>query len=62
MNKFRIGSIVFASIIIIAHLILTDYGDLSWSNNSGNYLGIVAMICVLISMILSKRDEQRKGE
>lgn len=59
---FRLGSIVFASIIIIAHLILTDYGDLSWSNNAGNYLGIMAMICVLLSIILPKRDEQRKGE
>jgi len=60
MNIFKIGSIVFALIIIIAQLILTDYNDLSWSNNSGRYLGIMAMICVLLSMILPKRGEQRK--
>jgi hypothetical protein len=60
MRKFRIGSILFAVIIIIGQITLIDYSNLIWSRNAGSYLGIFAMICVILSMIFSNRYEKRK--
>jgi len=62
MKKFRIGLIVFAIIIIIGQLIIIDYVNLSWSNNGGSYLGIISMICLIISMILSNRYEKNESK
>lgn len=53
MQKFRLWLTVFAVVMIIGQLILTDYHDLSWSNNSGSYIGILSMVCLIISMLLS---------
>ena len=61
MNRFRSGIVVFASAVIIVQLIITDYSDLSWSNNAGSYVGIISMICVIISMVLSNRHEEKEG-
>jgi len=62
MKKFRIGLVVFAIIIIIGQLIIMDYINLSWSNNGGSYLGIISMICLIISMILSNRYEKNESK
>jgi hypothetical protein len=62
MNRFRIGIILFAVIVIIGQLTVLDYGNLIWSRNAGSYLGIISMICIIISMILSNRHEKRKLE
>ena len=62
MKKFRIGLIVFAIIIIIGQLTIMDYINLSWSNNGGSYLGIISMICLIISMILSNRYEKNESK
>jgi len=49
-----------ALVIIIGHISVTDFGDLSWSNNSGSYLGILAMlllvVVILISLLEKKKD------
>jgi len=58
MNKFRKGIIVFAILIITGHVILIKYTGLSWLNNAGSYLGIVAMILIVISVIFSSRKEK----
>jgi hypothetical protein len=60
MRKFKSSLIVFALLIILGQLILIYYSDLSWINSAGSYLGIFAMICVIISMLLSNRHEQKK--
>ncbi len=63
MRKFRIWLIVFASILLIVHLIMIDYHNMSWSQNDGSYIGIFSMICIIISMILSNRyDEKRNNQ
>jgi hypothetical protein len=58
-KKFRFRLIIFALVVLIAHIILIDYSDLGWSENAGNYLGIVSMILLIISMYLSNRYEQK---
>lgn len=55
MKKFRIGLMIFAFIVIVGHLTVFDYTDMSWSENAGSYLGITSMILVLISMVYSNR-------
>jgi len=62
MKKFRIGLVVFAIIIIIGQLTIMDYINLSWSNNGGSYLGIISMICLIISMVLSNRYEKKESK
>ena len=42
-EKYRQWFISFA-VLIIGHLVLTDYQDFSWSNNAGISLGIKSMI------------------
>ncbi len=60
MRKFRFGLIVFATVIIVIQLSITDYSDLSWSNNSSKYLGIIVMLGIILSMILSILGEKKK--
>jgi predicted ferric reductase len=60
MQKFRLWLIAFAVVMIIGDLILTDYHDLSWSNNSGSYIGILSMVCLILSMLLSNRYENKQ--
>jgi len=62
MRKFRNFFIVFASIMVIVHLIMIDYQNMSWSQNDTSYVGIFSMICIIISMILSNRYEKRKAK
>ena len=58
--KFRTLLMLVAAVVIIAFLTILDYSDLSWANNSGSYLGIAAMVLLIVSMLLVRRSE-RKG-
>ncbi|KAB1064826.1 hypothetical protein [Salibacter halophilus] len=61
MKKFQITLLFIAATILIANLFLIDYNDLSWSKNGGQYLGIISMTLVIISMIFSlKKGKERK--
>ncbi len=60
MKTFRIVLILIAVAIIIAQLMLLDYTNLTYSENIGNYLVIIAMVLVIISMVLSHRKEKSK--
>jgi len=52
MKKLRIALIVIAVVIAAFQLTALDYGNLIWSNNASRYLGIIAMLCVIASMVL----------
>ena len=63
MKKFRIGLIIASTVLIIGQLtIVIDYSNLSWSNNTGSYLGIISMICIIISMVLSNRHQRKANK
>ena len=62
MIQFRIWLIIFAGILIIVHLATIDYSNMSCLQNDGNYVGILTMILIIISMILSNRYERRKRD
>ncbi len=59
MNKARKILILFASLLFIFNLALVNFGDLKWSTNSGSYLGMIAMGCVIIAMIFSIKSSQK---
>lgn len=58
MNNIRKGVIVFASIMIITHLIFIDYSDLSWSINMMSYMGITAMVFFILAMFSVKKKSK----
>jgi len=59
MKNAKFILIGVAVVIIIGHISVTDFGNLSWSNNSGSYLGIIAMILLVIVMIISLLEKKK---
>lgn len=52
--------IIIAFILLMIGLFITNFDDLSWSNNKGNYLGIIAILFAIVSMIISYILEARR--
>jgi len=61
-NKIRIGLIVIAFALIIAGLTIIDYSNLTWYKTLGSFSGIIAMILLIISMIISIRYDKKHQE
>jgi len=59
MRNTKFILIGVAVVIIIGHISVTDFGDLSWSNNSGSYLGIIAMVLLVIVMVISLLEKKK---
>lgn len=60
MRTFRFVLLIFAAVIIIGQLIVIDFKNPGWSGNSGSYLGILAMILLIINVALSFKDLKEK--
>jgi hypothetical protein len=60
MKTLRLILIIFAAVIIIGQLIVIDFKNPGWSGNSGSYLGILAMILLIINVALSYKDMKEK--
>ena len=60
MKNAKFILIGVAVVLIIGHISVTDFGDLSWSNNSGSYLGIIAMILLVVSIIITLLEKKKK--
>ena len=59
MKNTKFILIGVAVVLIIGHVSVTDFGDLSWSNNAGSYLGILAMILMIIGMVISLLEKKK---
>ena len=59
MRKFRLVMSIMALIFIAIGIAMIDYNDLSWSNNSGEYLGIFSASGIIFLMVLSHRYEKK---
>ena len=59
-KKSSVGMIVLAIILIIANLIHIDYSKFTWTKNLASFLGIFAMIGVIISMIIQIRYDKKQ--
>ena len=60
MKNTKFILIGVAVVLIIGHISVTDFGDLSWSNNSGSYLGIIAMVLLVISIVISMIEKKKQ--
>ncbi len=60
MRNAKFILIGVAVLFIIGHISVTDFGDLSWSNNSGSYLGIIAMLLLVISIVITLVEKKKK--
>ena len=59
MRNAKFILIGVAVLLIIGHISVTDFGDLSWSNNSGSYLGIIAMVLLVVSVVISLIEKKK---
>ena len=53
MRNTKIILIGVAAVLIIGNVSIIDFGDLSWSNNSGSYLSILAMILLVLVIVIT---------
>jgi len=60
MRTARHILIIIAIALIIIQNIRIDYKDLSWNNNIGIYLSILAMVILIAGMIYSDIMESKK--
>lgn len=60
MRNAKFILIGVAVVLIIGHISVTDFEDLSWSNNSGSYLGIIAMLLLVISIVITLLEKKKK--
>ena len=61
MRNAKFILIGVALVLIIGHISETDFGDLSWSNNSASYLGIFAMVLLVVSIVISLIEKKKKN-
>ena len=59
MRNTKFILIGVAVVLIIGNISVTDFGDLSWSNNAGSYLGIMAMILLVAGMVISLLEKKK---
>ena len=59
MRNTKFILIGVAVVLIIGHISVTDFADLSWSNNAGSYLGIMAMILLVVGMVISLLEKKK---
>jgi len=59
MTKFRFIIIGLCIVVITGNLFFIDYRHLLSRPNLGPFLGIAAMVLIMLSMILSNRHEVR---
>ena len=60
MRNTKFILIGVAVVLIIGQISVTDFGDLSWANNSGSYLGIIAMVLLVISVVISLIEKKKQ--
>lgn len=57
MKSYRKWLVVLSVVMIIAQAFLFDFNDFSFTTNASNYLGIISMVFVILSVILSQKHE-----
>ncbi len=62
MKKLRITLIITAMIIILAELFLIDYKSLFDAMNLGAFLVMISMVLLIVSLIVSLKQEKRLKE
>jgi predicted ferric reductase len=61
-KKVKVGLIILAIVLIIANLTLIDYRNFTWTNNLSKFLGIMAMIGLILSIVLQIRYDKQQQQ
>ena len=59
MRNAKFILIGVAAVLIIGNISVIDFEDLSWSNNSGSYLSIMAMILLVLVIVISLLEKKK---
>jgi len=59
MRQFRLIMVGISSALIILNLFFIDYQNLISKTNLSAFLGIIAMLFIILAMILSNRQEAK---
>ena len=62
MYKFRKILIIIFLIFLVIGFCYLDYGNLSWKNNTSEYLTIIVSVVSIISNVFQNRYEKIKSE
>jgi len=62
MKKVSIGIMIFGIIVLVIQLIVKDYNNVKFSDIAWNFLGIFTMISIIISIVLSQRNDKKSIE
>ena len=60
MNKFRIGGIIAATLIITKYLTEVDYNNLNWSTNETSYVIVICMLIFILTMVLAMKGKGKE--
>ncbi|MCJ7716801.1 MAG: hypothetical protein MUO54_09820 [Anaerolineales bacterium] len=61
-KRIKLISLAVAMVVLIGSLTQVDYSDLSWTNNAGMYLTIIAMLLLIFGTVYSLFFENEKRE
>lgn len=53
MKKAQTIMLVVAVVLLIISFMYLDFYDLRWEVNSGSYIGMISMTCLILSMTFS---------
>lgn len=53
---------VVCAFLVLANIALINFNDLSWAQNSGNYLGIGSMTLCSLAAYLSYKKEKKEDK
>jgi len=59
MKKVSIGIMTFGIIVLLIQLIVKDYNTVKFLDIAWNLLGIFSMISIIISIVLSQRNDKK---
>ncbi|MEA3462666.1 MAG: hypothetical protein U9R49_12345 [Bacteroidota bacterium] len=59
MRNAKFILIGVAAVLIIGNVSIIEFDDLSWSNNSGSYLSILAMILLVIDIVITLLEKKK---
>jgi NADH:ubiquinone oxidoreductase subunit 2 (subunit N) len=59
-KKIRVGLIVLTIVLIIVNFTHIDYSNFTWTKNLSSFIGIIAMISLIISLIIQIRYDKKQ--
>jgi hypothetical protein len=59
MKTFRLSLVAIATFLLVVIVVNMDFSNLSWKNNHSDFIGIISSLLLIISMLLSNRNDRK---